>query len=55
MNNDITIRQAQEASDILGWDRTIEICGPGGLSGATAEALRRLVVTAIIDPPVVAR
>jgi len=40
------IKQAQDASDILGWSRTIEICGRGGLSGATEASLLALILIA---------
>ena len=43
------IKQAQEASGILGWSRTIEICGQGGLSGATEASLLALILIAEAD------
>lgn len=43
------IRQAQKASEILGWTRTCEICGSGGLSGATFEELQRLIAEAGLE------
>ncbi len=39
----VSIRAAQEAAIYLGPVRTDEIVGPGGLSGASAEALAQLV------------
>jgi hypothetical protein len=41
-----TIREAQEAALLLGPARVDTVCGPGGLSGATAGQLRKLVAEA---------
>lgn len=35
------------ASEVVGWERTLQIVGSGGLSGATAAALRNLVELAM--------
>lgn len=35
------------ASEVVGWDRTLQVVGPGGLSGATAAALSTLVELAM--------
>lgn len=39
----VSVREAQDAAMRLGFVRTEEIVGPGGLSGATAAQLARLV------------
>lgn len=41
-----TIREAQAAEQILGWDATCDIVGDGGLSGASGYNLARLVARA---------
>lgn len=41
-----TIREAQAAEQILGWDATCDIVGAGGLSGASGYNLSRLVARA---------
>lgn len=42
-NTAVSIREAQAAAMFLGDAATSAIVGPGGLSGASAEQLRRLV------------
>lgn len=42
----VSVREAQEATLVLGDARTEELVGRGGLSGASVEALRRLIEAA---------
>jgi hypothetical protein len=55
MPRQVTVHEAQAAAEVLGWNRTREIVGDGGLSGATMSALARLVQAATKLPQESAR